>query len=32
VHRRYAKVDADYAMKETPAKWRTPVSQARRPN
>jgi hypothetical protein len=26
------KVNVDYAMKETPAKWRTPVSQARRLN
>jgi hypothetical protein len=32
VHRRYARVNADYAMKETPAKWRTPVSRARRSN
>jgi len=32
VHRPYTKVNADYAMKETPAKWRTPVSRARRSN
>jgi ribosomal protein S2 len=28
----FAKVDVDLAMKEIPAKWRTPVSSSRRPD